>query len=78
MKLNKAIIPLAIFHGMALADHVEPHKLDAIAVTASRDARPTQEISQGISVIDQETIDNWNVLNVQEALQHMPDRKSVV
>ena len=72
MKLNKAIIPLAIFHGMALADHVEPHKLDAIAVTASRDARPTQEISQGISVIDQETIDNWNVLNVQEALQHMP------
>jgi len=73
MKLKQAIIPLAIFNsGVAFADHAETHKLDDISVTASRDARPTQMISQAVSVIDQETIDDWNVLNVSDALKNMP------
>ena len=73
MKLRQAIISLAIINSSTvLADHSDTHKLDDISVTASRDARPTQMISQAVSVINQETIDDWNVLNVSDALKNMP------
>lgn len=75
MKFNKtALVASMTAAGIissqpSFAEHIV---LDKMAVTVTRDARPTKDISQNISVVDKEQIERLNMLNVSEALQNIP------
>jgi len=56
----------------ASAFAAEPQQLDEISVTATREARPTGEVPQAISVIGKETLKEKKMFNMKEALQEMP------
>lgn len=46
--------------------------LDAISVTATKISTPTKDISQSIAVVDEKTIEDKNILNIQEAIENIP------
>jgi iron complex outermembrane receptor protein len=46
--------------------------LDTASVTATKIVTPTKEISQSIAVVDEKTIEDKNILNVQEAIENIP------
>ncbi len=75
MRFNKTALVVSmtaagiISSQSSFAEHVV---LDKMAVTVTRDARPTKDISQNVSVVDKEQIERLNMLNVSEALQNIP------
>ncbi len=46
--------------------------LDYISVTATKTATATKNISQSIAVINEKTIEDKNILNIQEAIENIP------
>jgi len=56
----------------ALSLHAEEVVLDELSITATKIATPTKEISQSIAVVSEKTIEDKNVLNIQEALEGIP------
>ncbi|MCL2525320.1 MAG: TonB-dependent receptor [Betaproteobacteria bacterium] len=50
----------------------EAVRLDEVSVTATREARPTGEVPQAISVVGKETLADKKMFHVKEALQEMP------
>ena len=46
--------------------------LDAISITATKVSTGTKEVSQSIAVIDEKTIEDKNILNIQEAIENIP------
>lgn len=46
--------------------------LDALSVTATKIATGTKEVSQSIAVVDKKTIEDKNILNIQEAIENIP------
>ena len=69
MKLRYSIFAImAINASLVAADVVN---LDKMSVTATKIATPTKEISESISVVDEKTIEDKNMLNVQDALQNV-------
>lgn len=46
--------------------------LDAVSVTATREARATAEVPQAIAVVGKEALDEKKMFNVKEALQAIP------
>ncbi|MFN4149086.1 MAG: TonB-dependent receptor, partial [Rhodocyclaceae bacterium] len=62
-------IPLAMAPACAAGTE---QKLDEISVTATREARPTGEVPQAISVVGKETLKEKKMFNMKEALQEMP------
>ncbi|MCK4875506.1 MAG: TonB-dependent receptor plug domain-containing protein, partial [Sulfurimonas sp.] len=46
--------------------------LDAISVTATKISTSTKEVSQSIAVVDEKTIEDKNILNIQEAIENIP------
>lgn len=68
---KKTAILLAMSAIQALAAD-NAYTLDALSVTATKIETPTKDISQSIAVVDQKTIEDKNVLNVQEALEGIP------
>ena len=46
--------------------------LDSISVTATKISTKTKDISQSIAVIDEKTIEDKNVLNIQDAINDIP------
>lgn len=47
-------------------------KLDTLSVTATKIATGTKEVSQSIAVIDEKTIEDKNILNINEAIENIP------
>lgn len=45
--------------------------MDKMSVTATKIATPTKEVTESISVVDEKTIEDKNMLNVQDALQNV-------
>ena len=70
MKKKTAIL-LAMSAIQALAVD-NAYTLDTLSVTATKIETPTKDISQSIAVVDEKTIADKNVLNVQEALEGIP------
>ncbi|MDP3302011.1 MAG: TonB-dependent receptor [Sulfuricurvum sp.] len=68
---KKTAILLAISAIQALAGD-NTFALDTLSVTATKIETPTKDISQSVAVVDQKTIEDKNVLNVQEALEGIP------
>ena len=46
--------------------------LDTLSITATKIATGTKEISQSIAVIDEKTIEDKNILNMNEAIENIP------
>ncbi|QOY55735.1 TonB-dependent receptor [Candidatus Sulfurimonas marisnigri] len=46
--------------------------LDAISITATKISTGTKEVSQSIAVVDEKTIEDKNILNIQEAIENIP------
>ncbi len=65
---RKLILSLGLCSYLLAQDTVV---LDKMSVTATKVATPTKEVSESISVIDEKTIEDKNVLNVQDALQNV-------
>lgn len=68
---KKIAIVLAMSAINALAADTA-YSLDALSVTATKIQTPTKEISQSIAVVDEKTIEDKNVLNIQEAIENIP------
>jgi iron complex outermembrane receptor protein len=50
----------------------EQINLDTLSVTATKIATGTKEISQSIAVVDEKTIEDKNILNIQDAIDTIP------
>ena len=70
MKLKYSIFAILAINANLLASEVV--NLDKMSVTATKVATPTKEVTESISVVDEKTIEDKNVLNVQDALQNVP------
>jgi len=52
--------------------NAEEISLEAVSVTATKVATPTKDVSQSIAVVDEQTIEDKNILNIQEAIENIP------
>ena len=62
--LSLALLPLLV--------HAETIQLDNISVTATKIETGTKEVSQSIAVVNAQTIEDKNVLDVSSALENIP------
>lgn len=46
--------------------------LNEVSVTATKIATPTKDVSQSIAVVDEKTIEDKNILNIQQAIENIP------
>ncbi len=66
----KITLSLLLFSALSLS--AGEYTMDELSVTATKVATPTKDISQSIAVVDEKTIEDKNVLNVQDALEGIP------
>lgn len=68
MKINFSLAALLAISSI----HAQEVNLDSISVTATKISTATKDISQSIAVIDEKTIEDKNILNIQEAIENIP------
>jgi iron complex outermembrane receptor protein len=68
MKIKYSLITLLALSSI----NAEEVSLEAVSVTATKIATPTKDVSQSIAVIDEQTIEDKNILNIQEAIENIP------
>lgn len=52
--------------------NAQDYNLGSISVTATKIATSTKDVSQSIAVVDESTIEDKNILNIQEAIENIP------
>lgn len=52
--------------------NAEEISLGSVSVTATKVETATKDISQSIAVVDEQTIEDKNILNIQEAIENIP------
>lgn len=70
MKLKYSLFVCIILHTNIIAE--DRTILDEVSVTATKYEKATKDISESIAVVDEKTIEDKNILNVQDALQTIP------
>src|SRR5574344_2899316 len=70
MRLKYSIFALIALNANFLS--AETINLEQMSVTATKVEKDTKEISESIAVIDEKTIEDKNILNIQDALQNIP------
>ncbi|MBA3025573.1 MAG: TonB-dependent receptor [Sulfurimonas sp.] len=68
MKIKYSLVALATLSVLNAQEVI----LDPISITATKIATATKDISQSIAVVDEQTIDDKNILNIQEAIEDIP------
>jgi len=68
MKIQYSLITLLALSGV----NAEEISLESVSVTATKIATPTKDVSQSIAVVDEQTIEDKNILNIQEAIETIP------
>lgn len=68
MKINYSLAALLAISSI----HAQEVSLDSISVTATKVSTATKDISQSIAVVDEKTIEDNNILNIQEAIENIP------
>jgi len=68
MKINYSLAALLAISSI----HAQEINLDSISVTATKVSTATKDISQSIAVVDAKTIEDKNILNIQEAIENIP------
>ena len=69
MKFKYSIFALLAINANLFSN--ELINLEQMSVTATKIATPTKEVSESIFVVDEKTIEDKNMLNVQDALQNV-------
>ncbi len=69
IKIKYALVTIALLPMLAFCDSVN---LDTISVTATKIKTGTKSVSQSIAVVDEQTIEDKNILNISEALENIP------
>ena len=72
MKIHHSLVAILAISSLQ-AQNVN---LDTLSVTATKIATSTKEISQSISVVDEKTIEDKNILNINEAIENIPGVQS--
>ena len=70
MRLKYSIFALIALNANFLS--AETINLEQMSVTATKVEKATKEISESIAVVDEKTIEDKNILNIQDALQNIP------
>ncbi len=70
MNLKYSIFAILAINANLLANDVI--NLDKMSVTATKIETPTKEITESIAVVDEKTIEDRNILNIQDAIQNVP------
>ncbi|MGD9625589.1 MAG: TonB-dependent receptor [Arcobacter sp.] len=70
MRLKYSIFALIALNANLLS--AETINLEQMSVTATKVEKATKEISESIAVVDEKTIEDKNILNIQDALQNIP------
>lgn len=70
MKIKYSLAVLACLSTYAYSQNAI--ELDTLSVTATKIEKPTKEVSESISVVDEKTIEDKNILNVQQAIENIP------
>src|SRR5574344_2883771 len=70
MKLKYSLFVCIILHTNIIAE--DRTILDEVSVTATKYEKATKDISESIAVVDEKTIEDKNLLNVQDELQTIP------
>lgn len=70
MKLRYSIFALMAINANLLSN--EMINLDQISVTATKVETETKKVTQSIAVVDEKTIEDKNILNVQQAIENIP------
>lgn len=68
MKIRHSLVALLVISSL----NAQEVSLDQISITATKIATPTKDVSQSIAVVDEQTIEDKNILNVQEAIENIP------
>jgi len=69
MKFKYSIFAILAINANLLANEVV--NLDKMSITATKIEKPTKEISESIAVVDEKTIEDKNILNIQDAIQNI-------
>lgn len=69
MKVKHSLF--AIF-ALISVNHAQELILDSLSVTATKTQTATKDVTQSIAVVDEKTIDDKNILNVQQAIENIP------
>lgn len=70
MKLKYSIFALLAINANLFSNELV--NLEQMSVTATKVEKATKEISESIAVVDEKTIEDKNILNIQDALQNVP------
>ena len=70
MKIRYSLVALACLSSYAFAQDVI--NVDTLSVTATKIQKPTKEVSESIAVVDEKTIEDKNILNIQQAIENIP------
>ena len=70
MKLKYSLFALIAINANLLASEVV--NFDQMSITATKVETATKDVSESIAVVDEKTIDDKNILNVQQALENIP------
>ncbi len=68
MKIHHPLVAILAISSLQAQDI----NLDTLSVTATKIATGTKEVSQAIAVIDEKTIEDKNILNINEAIENIP------
>ncbi len=68
MKIKYSLIALLALSSM----NAEEVTLESVSVTATKIATATKDVSAAIAVVDEQTIEDKNILNIQEAIENIP------
>ena len=68
MKIHHSLVTILALSSLQAQDI----NLDTLSITATKIATGTKEISQSISVVDEKTIEDKNILNINEAIENIP------
>jgi iron complex outermembrane receptor protein len=68
MKISHSIVAILAISSL----HAQNINLDTLTVTATKIATGTKDISQAIAVVNEQTINDKNILNMNEAIENIP------
>ena len=70
MKIKYSIFTIMALNISLIAN--ETITLEQMSITATKVQRATKQISESIAVVDEKTINDENILNIQDAIQNIP------
>lgn len=70
MKIKHSLFAMACLTSFAYSN--DTITLDSISVTATKVQRATKEVTQSISVVSKEEIDDKNIINISDAINTIP------